>query len=100
MIHTFFMAVNFLYMAVFMLTGLAGLVGTALVLFTREDAFGAADRQPKTVWAAMLALSSIVLLIPLPGLTFLTWVGAVVIGIYWFDVRPQLRDIINGNYSW
>ncbi len=93
-------SINYLYLAVYMLTGIAGLVGAVLVLTTREDAFAAADRQPKGVWAGLLAVSAAVLLLPLPGLTFLTWVGAVVIGIYWFDVRPQIKNILNGNYGW
>lgn len=99
-IFVLYNVVSTLYFAVFALTGVAGLVGAVLVLMTREDAFRAGDRQPKAVWAALLLVSAIVLLLPIPGLNFLTWVGAVVIGIYWFDVRPQLRNIINGNYGW
>ena len=27
-------------------------------------------------------------------------IGAVITGVYWFDVRPQLKAIINGDYSY
>lgn len=82
----------------FFAVGLAGLVGVYMVLSTREDAFRAGDRQPKPVWAALLAVSATVLLLPTPVLSFLSWVGAVIIGIYWFDVRPQLKDLIAGRW--
>ena len=28
------------------------------------------------------------------------WFGAVAIGIYWFDVKPQIDGILNGNYGY
>lgn len=31
---------------------------------------------------------------------FLSWAGIVAIGVYWFDVRPHLKSIVNGNYGW
>ncbi|KAA8728473.1 DUF2516 family protein [Corynebacterium phocae] len=93
------MSVNWLYVAVYCLVGLAGALGVITVLSTRSDAFEAAGRQSRTNWALMLAASSAVLVIPV-GFDFLAWVGAVVIGVYWFDVRPQLQNIVNGNSSW
>ena len=76
---------------------IAALVGLIMVVMTREDAFPAGDRQPKMIWAAILGGSAFAMLLPLP---ILSWVGAVATGVYWFDVRPQLRSIINGEYNY
>ncbi len=76
---------------------IAAIVGLIMVVMTREDAFPAGDRQPKMIWAAILGGSAFAMLLPLP---ILSWVGAVATGVYWFDVRPQLRSIINGEYNY
>ena len=76
---------------------IAAIVGLIIVVMTREDAFPAGDRQPKMIWAAILGGSAFAMLLPLP---ILSWVGAVATGVYWFDVRPQLRSIINGEYNY
>nr|WP_234948083.1 MULTISPECIES: DUF2516 family protein [Corynebacterium] len=81
----------------FRLTAIAGIVGAVLAATTRADAFEAANRQPKMVWVAILAFSALALLIPLP---FIAWFGAVAVGIYFFDVRPQITNILRGNYGW
>lgn len=75
----------------------AGLVGAALVATTRGDAFSAADRHDKWIWFGILVGSALVQLIHVP---FLSWIGIVIIGLYWFDVRPQIKDILEGNYGW
>ena len=28
------------------------------------------------------------------------WFGAVAIGVYWLDVKPQLDNILRGNYGY
>ncbi len=33
-------------------------------------------------------------------MAFMAIIGVVIIGIYWFDVRPQIKDILSGNYQW
>ena len=76
---------------------IAAIVGLIMVVMTREDAFPAGDRQPKMIWAAILGGSAFAMILPLP---ILSWVGAVATGVYWFDVRPQLRSIINGEYNY
>ncbi|MCQ9342693.1 DUF2516 family protein [Corynebacterium sp. 153RC1] len=81
----------------FLLIALAGVVGAAQVLFTRDDAFTAADRLSKWAWAGILIGSAFAAAM---NLMFLSWVGIVMIGLYWFDVRPQIRNILNGNYGW
>ena len=76
---------------------LTAIVGAVLAATTREDAFRASDRQGKWVWVGLLAGSAVAMA---TGMTFLSWIGAVITGVYWFDVRPQLKAIINGDYSY
>lgn len=77
--------------------GVAGLVGAVFAATTRPDAFEAAGRQSKAAWVAILAVSALACLVRLP---FIAWFGAVAIGIYFFDVRPQVKQILDGNYGW
>lgn len=76
---------------------IAALVGAAMAATTRDDAYDAADRKSKWVWAGLLAVSAVMVMFRMP---FLSWAALVIIGLWWFDVRPQIRDILNGNYGW
>ena len=76
---------------------LTAIVGAVLAAATREDAFRAGDRQGKWVWVGLLAGSAVAMA---TGMPFLSWIGAVITGVYWFDVRPQLKALINGDYSY
>ena len=82
---------------IFQILALTAIVGAVLAAATREDAFRAGDRQGKWVWVGLLAGSAIAMA---TGMAFLSWIGAVITGVYWFDVRPQLKAIINGDYSY
>ncbi|NJJ04850.1 MULTISPECIES: DUF2516 family protein [Corynebacterium] len=77
--------------------GIAGLVAAGLVATTRPDAFEAAGRQSKGAWIGILALSAVACML---GLPFIAWFGAVAIGIYYFDIRPQIKNILEGNGGW
>lgn len=88
---------NIVERVLFAAVAIAGVVGAIMAATVREDAFTAGDRQGKWVWVAILAASSFVVVTRFP---FLSWVGMVAIGVYWFDVRPQLRNILSGNYGW
>lgn len=81
----------------FRVLAIAAIVGLVMVFMTRDDAFPAGDRHPKMIWAAILGGSAFAMIFPLP---ILSWVGAVATGIYWFDVRPHLRSLINGEYNY
>lgn len=83
--------------ALLVAVGVAGLVGAVLAATTRPDAFEAAGRQSKAAWVAILGVSAFACLVRLP---FIAWFGAVAIGIYFFDVRPQVKQILDGNYGW
>ncbi len=80
-----------------MAVSLFALIGAVLAAMTREDAFRAGDRQNKWVWVGLLVGSALVMNLPL---YFVSWIGAIITGVYWFDVRPQLKAIINGDYSY
>ena len=88
---------NIVERVLFATVAIAGVVGAITAATVREDAFTAGDRQGKWVWVAILAASAFVVMTRFP---FLSWVGMVAIGVYWFDVRPQLRNILSGNYGW
>ena len=81
----------------FLLVGIAGVAGAILAAATRDDAYDAADRYNKWAWVAILAGSALVCIFQFP---FVAWFGAVAVGIYFFDVRPQITDIVRGNYGW
>ncbi|MGP6174777.1 DUF2516 family protein [Corynebacterium sp. A21] len=90
-------ALDMVQTVIFLIIAVAGLVGAILAGTTREDAFSAGDRQSKWIWVGILAGSTLVVVLQFP---FLSWAGMVAIGVYWFDVRPHLRSILSGNYSW
>ncbi|AWB81135.1 DUF2516 domain-containing protein [Corynebacterium yudongzhengii] len=91
------MAYDFFEWGLYMLIALTGLVAAVLAGTTRDDAYDAAGRQSKWVWTGILAASTLAVALRFP---FLSWAGMVAIGLYWFDVRPQIKDILSGNYGW
>ncbi|MGV0360596.1 DUF2516 family protein [Corynebacterium minutissimum] len=95
--HTFLNIIAWIPHYIFMAVSLFALIGAVLAAMTREDAFRAGDRQNKWVWVGLLFGSAVLMNLPLP---FVSWIGAIITGLYWFDVRPQLKAIINGDYSY
>ncbi len=87
-----------------MLLAIAAIAGLIMVLTTRADAFDAADRKSKGVWAAMLGGSAAFLAFPMIGWMMLgipIIASLVITGIYWLDVRPQIRGILdNAQGGW
>lgn len=84
-------------MALMALVGIAGIAGAIMAGLTRQDAFPAADRMPKVAWVVILLVSAFACL---SGFGFLGLVGCVFIGVYFFDVRPQINNLLRGNYGW
>lgn len=83
----------------------AACVAFVQVATTRDDAFTAADRRPKQQWLAISGLAAVVLVMsnPLLGgqyVSFLGWIAMVVTGVYWFDVRPSIKDVLEGAGGW
>lgn len=87
----------FIRLGLFVIVGMFGVIGAISAAMTREDAFTAADRQHKWIWVGILVLSAFLLITAVP---FLSWIGLVIIGLYWWDVRPQLRDLLSGQAGW
>ncbi|KQB84440.1 DUF2516 family protein [Corynebacterium oculi] len=85
----------YLELGIYLGAALAGLVGLMLLAFTRPDAFPAADRQSKWTWMALLAAGTCACLIG-PRFPFISIAGVVIVGLYWWDLRPQLRDLLGG----
>ena len=87
-----------------MIVALASVAGLVIVLTTRADAFDAADRKSKGVWAGLLGGSAVFLAFPMIGWMMLgipIIAGMVITGIYWLDVRPQIRGILdNAQGGW
>lgn len=91
---------NYAIWAIFGLIGIFGFVGAFFAATTREDAFEVADRQKKMIWVAMLVASGFVLTVLGPTVPILPWVAIIMIGLYWFDVRPQIKGILEGAGGW
>ncbi|MBC3186692.1 DUF2516 family protein [Corynebacterium sp. zg-331] len=85
----------YLQVALYWVAAAAGLVGVVLLATTRADAFPAADRQSKWTWLALLAAATCACLIG-PSFAFISIAGVVIVGLYWWDLRPQLRDLLGG----
>ena len=75
----------------------AGAIGAAQIAATREDAFDAAGRKPKWFWFGMVAGSALVMVL---GVWLLNIIALVILGVYFFDVRPQIKSILDGSSSW
>lgn len=97
MINLLYNAPFFIQLGLFAIVGLFGVIGAFSAAMTREDAFTAADRQQKWIWVGLLVLSAFLVITVVP---FLSWIGLVIIGLYWWDVRPQLRDLLSGQAGW
>lgn len=88
---------QFIESLIFYAIAIGGLVGAVLAGTTRDDAYTAGDRQSKWIWTGLLVGAALMVALRVP---FLSWAGMVVIGLYWFDVRPQLRAIISNSGGW
>ncbi|APT83903.1 hypothetical protein CAQU_01100 [Corynebacterium aquilae DSM 44791] len=73
--------------------------GAITAALTRADAFEVAGRQAKPIWVAILGICTVVMIVPF-RMSILAIVACVFIGIYWFDVRPQLKEILNNSGGW
>lgn len=84
--------------------GVGAVIGFIMVLTTRPDAFDAADRKSRGTWAALLGGSAFFLLLSPAGWMLLgipIIAGSVITGVYWLDVRPQIRGILdNAQGGW
>lgn len=100
-LHVLYNSVHFIELGLYLLVAIAAVAGAITAVITRDDAYDVAGCKPKMVWFALLMGSAMALFaslaVPLP---ILPWVGAVITGIYWFDVRPHLQGLIRGDYRY
>ena len=79
-----------------------GIFGLITVAGTRDDAFTVIDRQ-KQNWLMLTggATGAALLSLFVPTVMMLWIIAAVIVGIYWQDVRPAIRDVLdNSSGSW
>jgi hypothetical protein len=69
-------------------------------LLQRPDAFPAINTLPKGAWLAMIGGSVFVTLLTRTALGILGLVAITIAAVYLLDVRPALRDAIDGRGSW
>jgi hypothetical protein len=69
-------------------------------LLQRPDAFPAINTLPKAAWLAMIGLSVLVTLLTRTAFGILGLVAITIAAVYMLDVRPALRDAIDGRGSW
>ena len=70
--------------------------GAVQFAVTRDDAFTVIDRSKQT-WVMLLAGSAVALLLNIfiLGIPFIWIVVPVILGVYWQDVRPAVRDLLS-----
>ena len=72
------------------------------LLKTRADAFPAIGRVRQN-WVLALGAAVVLALLSaiMPGVLGIMWIiSAVIVGIYWQDVRPAIRDILDNSGGW
>jgi len=69
-------------------------------LVQRPDAFPAINTLPKGAWLAMIGGSVLLTLLTRSALGIFGLIGVTIAAIYLLDVRPALRDAIDGRGSW
>jgi Protein of unknown function (DUF2516) len=69
-------------------------------LIQRPDAFQAINTLPKGAWLAMIGVSVLVTLLTQYALGILGLIAITIAAVYLLDVRPALRDAIDGRGSW
>ena len=70
----------------------------------RTDAFPAIGTMSKTIWLALIGggelLTAISNSLGLGYLGIFTLIAAGIFGVYLLDIRPALRDAVDGHGSW
>lgn len=69
-------------------------------LIQRPDAFPAINTLPKAAWLAMIGGSVLVTLLTRTAFGILGLVAITIAAVYLLDVRPALRDAVDGGGSW
>ncbi|WP_420099346.1 DUF2516 family protein [Corynebacterium sp.] len=88
-----FYSVNLLQMVFLVLVVIGAIWGAVQVAMTRDDAFTVIDRS-KQNWLLLLGGSALAMLLIGLYVSMVWIIGAVIVGIYWQDIRPAIRDVL------
>jgi hypothetical protein len=69
-------------------------------LLQRTDAFAAIGTLSKGIWLALTGGAVLVTLLSLSALSILGLIAITVAAIYLLDIRPALRDAVDGHGPW
>ena len=74
----------------------AGLYAFVHAIRQRSDAFTAAEKQTKPIWAGITGVGALLLVFLQGPLNFLWLVGIIAVLVYLVDVRPRVVEIQQG----
>ena len=97
-----FQILGWVYVAIAAIILILGVAGAIQVATTRDDAFAVINRK-KQNWLLLNGGAALTGLLGfMGGGLFPLWIiGAVIVGIYWQDVRPAIRDVLdNASGAW
>ncbi|HJD90703.1 MAG TPA: DUF2516 family protein [Corynebacterium urealyticum] len=97
-----FQVASYLYLSLSVIVLILGVAAAAQVAMTRDDAFEVINRK-KQNWLLLGGGAALTGLLGIFGGGFFPlWIiGAVIVGIYWQDVRPAIRDVLdNASGAW
>lgn len=86
-------------LAVMLVVVVAAVWGAVQVAMTRDDAFMVIDRS-KQNWLLLLGGAGLVVLLLGPRIAMVWIAGAVIVGVYWQDMRPAIRDVLDNSSDW
>jgi hypothetical protein len=69
-------------------------------LLQRPDAFSAINTLPKGAWLALIGGSAVLTLLTGTSFLMIALIAITIAAVYLLDVRPALRDVIDGRGSW
>lgn len=84
---------NYLELVFLIIMVILAVWGAIQVALTRDDAFTVIDRS-KMNWILLLGGSALGMLVLGPLVSMVWIIGAVIVGIYWQDIRPSIRDVL------
>ena len=73
-----------------------GLYAFVHALRQRSDAFTAANKQTKPIWAAITGVAAVLLVFTGGPLSFFWLIGIIAVLVYLVDVRPRVVEIQQG----
>lgn len=69
-------------------------------LTQRSDAFPAVGTLPKGAWLAIIGGTALLSAISLAGVSIIGLIAIAGAAIYLLDVRPAIRDVVDGHGPW